>query len=125
MNTRDFFTGVQGLTHPSEGPLLAGGEAAFWAGAVQYVLSLRDALSTSTASAKWDPLQAGLSALQHEGALVWAFPRPGASLDGRYVWERVQWLAFVLQSTRERIADGLLLGDIDAALLRSGSLHVV
>lgn len=86
------------------------------------MLSLRDALSTSAASAKWDPMQAGLCSLQHEGALAWAFPRPGASLDGRYVWERVQWLAFLLQSTRERIADGLLLGDTDVALLRSAPL---
>ncbi len=90
------------------------------------MLSLRDALSsTFAASAKWDPLQAGLCALQHEAALVWAFPPPGAGLDGRYVWERVQWLAFLLQSTRERIADGLLLGDTDAALLRYASLRSV
>ncbi|CAL8466772.1 g6308 [Coccomyxa elongata] len=105
----------------AHGTQKAGGEAAFWAGAVQYVLSLRDALSTLAASAKWDPLQAGLCSLQHEGALAWAFPRPGASLDGRYVWERVQWLAFLLQSTRERIAVGLLLGDTDVALLRQAS----
>ncbi|BDA40940.1 hypothetical protein COCOBI_01-5940 [Coccomyxa sp. Obi] len=105
----------------AQGTQKTGGEAAFWAGAMQYVVTLRDALSTSAASAKWDPLQAGLCALQHEGALVWAFPRPGAGLDGRYVWERVQWLAFLLQSTRERIADGLLLGDTDAALLRQAS----
>lgn len=111
---------------PSKGPLLAGGEVAFWAGAVQYVLSLRDALNTSAAtSAKWDPLQAGLSALQHEGVLAWAFPRPAASLDGRYLWERVQWLAFLLQSTRERIANGLVLGDTDTALMRSAHPSLV
>ncbi len=94
------------------------GEAAFWAGAVQYVLSLRDAQMTNAASARWDHLAAALCTLQGEGALLWTFPRPSASLDRRYVWERAQWLAFLLQAARERIADGLLLGDTDGPLLR-------
>lgn len=99
--------------------LLVGGKAAFWAGAVQYVLSLHDTCSTPAAPARWDYLAATLCTLRHEGALAWAFPRPDGRLDGRYVWERAQWLAFLLQCMRERIADGLLLGDTDDTLLRS------
>lgn len=97
----------------------AGGEAAFWAGAAQYALTLRSVQSVAVTSlASWDHLSAALCALQHSGALAWTFPVPGGGLDPRYAWERAQWLAFLLQSTRERIADTLLRGDPDAALLR-------
>ncbi len=97
----------------------AGGEAAFWAGAAQHALTWRSVQSVEMASAAaWDHMSAALCALQHSGALAWAFPVPCGGLDPRYVWERAQWLAFLLQSTRERIAEGLLRGDPDAALLR-------
>lgn len=104
--------------------LQAGGEAAFWAGALQYALS-HEAQLAKGEQHNWDPLQASLHTLQRPGAFLYAFPALGGPNSGQlqHAVERLHWLEFLLRAARERIADDMALSEPDAAMLKCACSH--
>ena len=102
----------------------AGGQAAYWAGALAYALSLGDGISNGASAhmLAWDPLKAALRAVEDRAAFDWAFPSPMGTHDRQLVAERLHWLPFLLQSVRERIAHDLARYNPDMDMLRCANL---
>lgn len=97
------------------------GELAYCSGALQYAARLEPQHSSPERAAymaPWDPLQASLQAVQRLEAFQYAFPPLHAGSNMHAAEECWRWLAFLLQSARERLVLEVALGDINMLLAR-------